>query len=74
MKLIIAQILAMLLEKWQTYANLKEQRYPSVDALMIKLRQFWSKHGEDILIISIAPRWLFRCFFYLLRTLSPGFR
>jgi hypothetical protein len=55
MKLIIAQIVAILLEKWETYAGLKEQQYPSVAALMIKLREFWSKHGEDVLIISIAP-------------------
>lgn len=48
MKLIIAQIVAILLEKWETYTGLKEQQYPSVAALMIKLREFWSKHNEDV--------------------------
>lgn len=55
MKLIIAQILAILLEKWQRYTDLREQQYPSVNSFMIKLREVWSKHGEDILIISIVP-------------------
>jgi hypothetical protein len=64
MKLIIAQIVAILLEKWETYAGLKEQQYPSVAALMIKLREFWSKHGEDVLIISIAPIAVFILFLF----------
>jgi hypothetical protein len=66
-KLIIAQIVAILLEKWEAYVGLKEQQYPSVAALMIKLREFRSKHGEDVLIISIAPIAVFIPF-YLLRT------
>ena len=56
MKLLAAQILAVLLEKRRAYVALKEQQYPSsVDALTIKIREFWLKHGTDILIISVAP-------------------
>jgi hypothetical protein len=55
MKLIIAQILAMLLEKWQSYLELKKQRYrPARNTLIIELRKFWSKYERDALIITAA--------------------
>ena len=76
MKLIIAQLLAILLEKWQSYVDSREQRrisrpengfkfsfapwlelrkqqsWPPLDTLLIKLRKFWSEYGRDTIIIA----------------------